>query len=140
MRWVFLLLAMLNAFCYVWYQQGVPLKSKEILPLPSHGGVQQDIRLLSESVSPSVLSSHQCIYLGRSIPESEARTIEQRLISWDIRVRFGEWLDDSGGVFWLKVLPESRRLVDETLLERLRQDFPDLKSQIMSCKIIATFE
>ena len=144
MRWIFLLLVMLNAFYYVWYQQGVPLSPKEILPVsPSSKGVRQNIQLVSEAErgqpkSVPVSSRRECVYLGRGISESEARTVEQRLVSWDIRVQFGKWLDDSAGVFWLKVLPESRRLVDDSLLGRLTQDFPELKSRIMSCEAIAT--
>jgi hypothetical protein len=66
--------------------------------------------------------------------------MEQRLTSLDIQTQFGRWQDDSGEVFWLKVAPESRRLVDDVLVGRLRQDFQQLKSKIMSCEGIATTE
>lgn len=49
MRWLFLLLLVLNAFYYVWHQQEAPLRAKDVTPLSLYRGSQQDIRLLSES-------------------------------------------------------------------------------------------
>ncbi|MFJ5301009.1 hypothetical protein ACIQAL_31345 [Pseudomonas sp. NPDC088368] len=145
MRWVFLLLVMLNAFYYVWHQQEAPLRPKEVTPLSLYKGAQQDIRLLSESGAGRLeggtkAAGAQCIYLGGGVSQGDARTMEQRLTSLDIQTQFGRWQDDSGEVFWLKVAPESRRLVDDVLVGRLRQDFQQLKSKIMSCEGIATTE
>ncbi len=136
MRWVFLLLMMLNVFYYVWHQQEAPLRPKEVAPLSLLRGVKQDIQLLSES-SPAK-PANQCLYLGGDIPQADAKAIEQRLTSLDIQTQFGKRLDASGAVYWLKVVTDSRRLVDDSLLGRLRQDFPQLKSEIMSCEGIAT--
>lgn len=47
MRWLFLLLLVLNAFYYVWHQQEAPLRAKDVTPLSLYRGPQQDIRLLS---------------------------------------------------------------------------------------------
>lgn len=143
MRWVFMLLLMLNAFYYVWHQQEAPLRPKEVTPLSLYRGAQQDIRLLSESDSassrdPNRQSGNQCLYLGGDIRQDEARIIEQRLTSLDIQTQFGKRLDESGGTYWLRIAPDSRRLVDEALLSGLNQDFPRLKSKIMSCEGIAT--
>jgi hypothetical protein len=143
MRWFFLLLVMLNGFYYVWNQQEAPLRPKEVAPLSLFKGAQQDIRLLSESGAQSYGSASrqvgdQCLYLGGGVAQNEARTIEQRLTSLDIRTQFGRRLDDVGAIYWLKVEPDSRRLVDDGLLGGLKQDFPQLKSKIMSCEGIAT--
>lgn len=143
MRWVFVLLLMLNALYYVWHQQELPLRPKEVASLSRYRGPQQDIRLLSESDSGLARDSGrslsaQCLYLGGDIQQDEARTIEQRLTSLDIQTRFGKRMDDSGGVYWLRIEPDSRRLMDEPLLSGLSQDFPRLKSKIMSCEGIAT--
>lgn len=143
MRWFFLLLVLLNAFYYVWRQQEAPIRPKEITAISQYKGAQQDIRLLSESAggqseaAPKVPSG-KCIYLGGEISESRARTVEQRLTSLDIQTQFGKWPNDSGGIFWLKVKPESRRLMDDGLVGELKNDFPELKSKIMSCEGIAT--
>ncbi|MFJ3487923.1 hypothetical protein ACIPL1_31535 [Pseudomonas sp. NPDC090202] len=141
MRWVFLLLLMLNAFYYVWHQQEAPLRPKEVAPLSLYRGTQQDIRLLSESHPGQVSSPEivkQCLYLGGGISQGDARTLEQRLTSLDIQTQFGRTVDSAGGVYWLKVAPESRRLVDDVLLAGLAQDFPELKNKIMSCESVAT--
>lgn len=137
MRWVFLLLVMLNGFYYLWHQQQAPLRPKEVAPLAQFKGVRQDIRLLSESGMDSG-GNAQCLYLGGEIPPNQARTIEQRLTSLDIQTQFGKRADESGGVYWLKIQPESRRLIDDAMLLNLTQDFPQLKSKIMSCEGVAT--
>lgn len=49
MRWLFLLLLVLNVFYYVWHQQEAPLKVKEVAPLSLYKGNQQEIRLLRET-------------------------------------------------------------------------------------------
>jgi hypothetical protein len=146
MRWLFLLLVMLNAFYYVWHQQEATPRPKEVMLLSIYKGAQQNIHLVSESGSglssdqSSRRASGQCLYLGGEIPQKEAKTVEQRLTSLDIETQFGKRPDDFAGVYWLKIAPESRRLVDEGLLGKLRQDFPQLKSKIMSCEGIATVE
>lgn len=48
MRWLFLLLLVLNAFYFVWNRQQAPLEPKEVTPV-ALSGVRQDVRLLSES-------------------------------------------------------------------------------------------
>ncbi|TDV59308.1 hypothetical protein [Pseudomonas sp. LP_7_YM] len=145
MRWIFLLLAMLNAFYYVWHQQEMPLTPKEASPLSLYKGAQQDIRLLNEdgvdlSEVRSRLNSTQCLYLGGDMPESEVRAIQQRLTSLDIQTRFSKLMGDSIAGYWLKIAPGSSRLLDELLLKALKQDFPLLKNEIISCAGIATAE
>lgn len=40
--------------------------------------------------------------------------------------------------YWVRIAPESRRLVDDMLLERLAADFSGLKHQLMSCEGVAS--
>lgn len=143
MRWFFLLLLMLNVLYYVWHQQEAPLRPKEVTPLALYRGAQQNIRLLSEagavgSVEVGNAPASQCLYLGGNIPQDRAHTIEQRLMSLDIQTEFAKRPDDSGGIYWLRIAPDSRRLVSDALMNGLNQDFPELKSKIMSCEGIAT--
>ena len=49
MRWIFMLLVVLNAFYYVWHQQQVPMQAKEVAPLSLYQDSRRDIQLLSES-------------------------------------------------------------------------------------------
>ena len=49
MRWVFLLLLVLNLFYYVWHQQQAPLRVKEVEPMALYQGVQKGLQLLDAS-------------------------------------------------------------------------------------------
>lgn len=145
MRWVFLLLVILNVFYYVWHQQEAPLKPKEVASLSTYKGGQQNIRLLSESSAGSDSGNQgqvdaQCIYLGGDISQGLIKTLQQRLVALDIRAQVVRRSEDAGGVFWVRIAPESGRLVDEALVGRLREDFPQIKNKIMSCEGIATVE
>ncbi|WP_024682566.1 hypothetical protein [Pseudomonas syringae] len=140
MRWLFLLLLMLNAFYYIWHQQEAPLRAKEVMPLSLHRASQQDIRLLSESDAGRVSHDRdaQCLYVGGFARQEDARLVEQRLNSLDIQSQFQPLQTSGATAYWLKIDPESRRLVEAGLISQLGQDFPQLKNQIMSCEGIAT--
>lgn len=135
MRWLFLLLLMLNSFYYIWHQQEAPLRAKEVTSLSSYKGSQQDIRLLSESGQGG---EDKCLYLGGFARQEDARLVEQRLTSLDIQSQFLPLDASSTPSYWLKIAPVSRRLVDDGLVRGLVQDFPQLKNKIMSCEGIAT--
>jgi hypothetical protein len=137
MRWLFLLLLMLNSLYYIWHQQEAPLRAKEVTSLSSYKGSQQDIRLLSES-GQGRESEDKCLYLGGFARQEDARLVEQRLISLDIQSQFQPLDASSTPSYWLKISPVSRRLVDDGLVRGLEQDFPQLKNKIMSCEGIAT--
>lgn len=221
MRWIFLLLVVLNLFYYVWHQQQAPLRVNEIEPAPVAQGEKGDIRLLSESQAPvrrPVQASQEqeavCLFLGSFERESDAGVVEQRLLSLDIRSRV-QSVDAVGGVdfwvylaplasrqaslrqlrelqarridsyiitegdlangislgifprsdsaesvmqrlraagyepamrelpraqrsYWVRVAPESRRLADDFLLQRLASDFNGLQHQLMPCEGIAS--
>ncbi|MDU8431833.1 hypothetical protein RYA99_21745 [Pseudomonas syringae pv. actinidifoliorum] len=140
MRWLFLLLLMLNGFYYLWHQQEAPLRAKEVMPLSLHRATQQDIRLLSESDANRVSQDAEtkCLYLGGFLRQEDARLVEQRLNSLDIQSQFRPLQSSGSTAYWLKIIPESRRLVEASVMTQLSQDFPQLKNQIMSCEGIAT--
>ncbi|NQD93914.1 SPOR domain-containing protein [Pseudomonas sp. CrR25] len=220
MRWMFLLLVVLNLFYYVWHQQQAPMQAKEIAPLTLLSQGRQGIRLLSESGAPDRRVSDAppteavCLFLGGFEQESAAAEIEQRLLSLDIRSRV-QSVDAAAGVeywvylpplasrqaslrqlrelqarkidsyiitqgelangislgifsrsdsaesvtqrlrdagyepllkelsrahrsYWVRIAPESRRLADDSLLQRLAFDFNGLQHQLMPCEGIAT--
>ncbi len=65
MRWLFLLLLVLNVFYYVWHQQEAPLKVKEVAPLSLYKGNQQEIRLLRETgLSAPPRRRDECLVVG----------------------------------------------------------------------------
>ncbi|MFI8483397.1 SPOR domain-containing protein [Pseudomonas sp. NPDC078700] len=221
MRWIFLLLVVLNAFYYVWHQQQAPLRPKEVAPLAQQQNTKRDIHLLSETdnqqrrtpvIEPP--TDDTCMYLGSFEQRSEAQVVEQRLISLDINSEVRS-VDDQAGVdywvyipplgsrsaslrqlkelqarnidsylisqgdlengislgifprkdsaqsviqrledvgyasslrelprahrsYWVRIAPESRRLADDSLLEKLAFDFNGLKHQLMPCESIAS--
>lgn len=140
MRWIFLLLLTLNAFYYIWHQQEAPLRAKEVMPLALHRASGQDIRLLRETEGGHAPAEAEknCLYIGGLTRQEEVRAVEQRLNSLDIHSQFQAPPAAGPAVYWLKILPESRRLVGDGLLDQLIRDFPQLKNKIMSCESIAS--
>lgn len=221
MRWMFLLLVVLNLFYYVWHQQQAPLRPKEVAPLTLAQDSKRDIQLLSESDEPArreqavrEVAGAVCLFLGGFELESAATAVEQRLISLDIRSRVQSmdaaaeveyWVylpplasrqaslrqlkelqarkidsyiitqgDLANGIslgifpredsaksvmqrlrdagyesalrelprsrrsYWVRIAPESRRLVGDALLQSLAFDFNGLQHQLMPCESIAT--
>ncbi|AZE57806.1 MULTISPECIES: hypothetical protein [Pseudomonas] len=148
MRWLFLLLLVLNAFYYVWHQQEAPLRAKDVTPLSLYRGTQQDIRLLSESadgvarrdrIKPSD-GQNTCLYIGGFSDRRQALSVEQRLTSLDIKVKVQLLSAPDTSGYWLRVAPESRRLADDLPFENLAKEFNELKHKIMQCEGIATLE
>ncbi len=146
MRWLFLLLLVLNAFYYIWHQQEAPLRAKDVTPLSLYKGSQQDIRLLSESSDAVVRrdrargadAQNACLYIGGFADERQAQLLEQRLTSLDIKVRVQLLNAADASGYWLRVAPESRRLADDLSFENLAKEFNDLKHKIMLCEGVAT--
>ncbi|RDS89482.1 hypothetical protein [Pseudomonas fluorescens] len=148
MRWLFLLLLILNAFYYIWHQQEAPLRAKDVTPLSLYRNTQQDIRLLSESSDAVVRkerakasdAQNTCLYIGGFADQRQAQFLEQRLASLDIKVKVQLLSAPDAQGYWLRVAPESRRLADDLPFENLAKEFNELKHKIMLCEGIATLE
>ncbi|WP_095109693.1 hypothetical protein [Pseudomonas sp. Irchel 3E20] len=149
MRWLFLLLVVLNVFYYFWHQQEAPLRAKDVMPLTLYRGSQQDIRLVSESAitgmswgaggaAPQAKST--CLFVGGFASSQEVQSLERRLAGLQIRSRRES--AGLGGVMgvWLRIEPESRNLLDDPLLQNLAKEFNELKHKIMPCEGVATQE
>lgn len=129
MRWLFLLLLVLNLFYYVWHQQQAPLRVKEVEPMSLYRGAQQDIRLLSEvdrqqrreqAVAPAAAATETCLFLGSFQQEGAAREVEQRLMSLDIQ---GEvrGIDAAAGLdYWVYLAPLASRQASLRQLKELQ--------------------
>ncbi|WP_369989374.1 hypothetical protein [Pseudomonas xanthosomatis] len=141
MRWLFLLLLVLNVFYYVWHQQEAPLKVKDVAPLSLYKGNQQEIRLLKETgVSAPPRRRDECLVVGGLSAREQLEALRQRLVSLDIgAVPVAGQLPGADGL-WLKIAPESERLLDQQVLSSLSNDFKDLKHKIIFCQGIATGE
>jgi hypothetical protein len=148
MRWLFLLLLVLNVFYYVWHQQEAPLRAKDVTPLNLYRGSQQDIHLLSETAdalvrrAPGTSSDtpKSCVYIG-GVPRLEvARQLEQRLAASGVVGRtapLGSLGSSGAGEFWVQISPDSTGKVNETLLQNLSKEFNELKHKIMPCEGVA---
>ncbi|QQE83681.1 hypothetical protein [Pseudomonas putida] len=141
MRWLFLLLLVLNVFYYVWHQQEAPLKAKDVAPLSLYKGNQQEIRLLREAgVATPARRRDECLVVGGLGGRDQIDALRQRLLSLDITaLPVSGQLPGADGL-WLKISPESERLLDQTVLATLSNDFKDLKHKIIFCQGIATGE
>ncbi|MCF4996324.1 hypothetical protein GIW70_01870 [Pseudomonas syringae] len=142
MRWLFLLLVVLNVFYYVWHQQEAPLRAKDVTPLNLYRGSQQDIRLLSESDKVrerSDAKSNQCLFVGGLSRLDMVQVLMRRLA--DIGVRAQPSRDDSPeSGRWLQIAPESRGLLGDIQLQNLSKEFNELKHKIMQCEGVAPAE
>ncbi len=130
MRWILLLLILLNAFYYVWHQQQAPLRAKEVEPATAYQAARKDIRLLSEAESPRVRAPSSvpvensapeaavCLFLGSFDGRAQAEVVEQRLLSLDIRADVRS-IDAAAGVeYWVYLPPLASR---QASLRQLRE-------------------
>ncbi|WP_265533472.1 hypothetical protein [Pseudomonas saponiphila] len=148
MRWLFLLLFVLNVFYYVWHQQEAPLRAKEVMPLSLYRGSQQDIRLLSESTDAverrdkgRVADAEAgCLYLGGFVRRESAQGLERRLGELGVEARLQVLNAPGSSGFWLRISPESKHLLDDSQLLSLAKEFNELKHKIMPCEGVATVE
>ncbi|WP_311883743.1 MULTISPECIES: hypothetical protein [unclassified Pseudomonas] len=143
MRWLFLLLLVLNAFYYVWHQQEAPLRAKDVTPLSLYRGSQQDIRLLSEAASDVREGQggrqQECLFLGGFSRQESISALQQRLAEMGIDVRSSSRAA-SGAGYWLSVAPQSQRLLGDAPLQNLSKEFNELKHKIMLCEGVAPAE
>lgn len=134
MRWLFLLLLVLNVFYAVWHQQEVPVRPKELAPLSLYKGDKRDIQLLSESGSAS--GKAVCLFVGGFSGRAQAEPLQARLLQLGIDAR----LVSEQSVYWARIEPGSRSRLSDSALESLSNEFNDLKHKIMQCEGIATVE
>jgi hypothetical protein len=148
MRWLFLLLLVLNLFYYVWQQQEAPLRAKDVTPLSLYRGSQQDIHLLSETADApvgrdsgkSAEGRKTCVYLGGFVRPETVGQLEQRLAALGVVARtvsLGSTDVTEAGGFWVQVSPQSTGKINEMFLQNLAKEFNELKHKIMPCEGVA---
>ena len=145
MRWLFLLLLVLNGFYYVWHQQEAPLRAKDVTPLNLYRGAQQDIRLLSEaSEAPRdktrAPAEATCLYLGGYVRQDAAQALERRLSGMEVKFQSLPRNGAEPSGYWVRIAPESRRWLDDLQLINLSKEFNELKHKIMPCEGVAPTE
>ncbi|WP_460926826.1 hypothetical protein [Pseudomonas sp. MC6] len=143
MRWLFLLLLVLNVFYYVWHQQEAPLRAKDVTPLSLYRGAQQDIRLLSETTGDirekQGMRRQECHFLGGFSRQESISALQQRLADMGVNVQPSS-KDAPGTGYWLSVAPESQHLLGGAQLVNLSKEFNELKHKIMLCEGVAPAE
>ncbi|WP_339454445.1 hypothetical protein [Pseudomonas sp. EA_5y_Pfl2_R50] len=143
MRWLFLLLLVLNVFYYVWHQQEAPLRAKDVTPLSMYRGSQQDIRLLSEASGGAgenqIESRAECLFLGGLFRQEQILALQRKLVDLGVRGQSVSG-DEAGPGYWLSVPPESKRLLGDAQLQNLSKEFNELKHKIMLCVGVAPAE
>ena len=123
MRWLLLLLVVLNLLFYVHNQQRAPDRVVEAPVLPRSTG-DSSIRLLSESAPAdrrapvALVDDASCLYLGGFDDESMAAAVRQRLLSLDIASDI-QGLDVAAGIdYWVYLPPLVSR---QASLRQLRE-------------------
>jgi hypothetical protein len=146
MRWLFLLLLVLNGFYYIWHQQEAPLRAKDVTPLSLYRGSQQDIRLLSEANDVSkdkgktASTDNGCLYLGGYTRQESAQAVERRLSGMEVKFQSLPRAGVESAGYWVRIAPESRRWLDDLQLQNLSKEFNELKHKIMPCEGVAPIE
>ncbi|MDZ5431627.1 hypothetical protein T3H00_02965 [Pseudomonas fluorescens] len=146
MRWLFLLLLVLNVFYYIWHQQEAPLRAKDVTPLSLYRGSQQDIRLLSEATvstkdkAKAPQSDAGCLYVGGFARQDIIQGLERRLSGMDVKFQTLPKGSAESAVYWVRIAPESRRWLDDLQLLNLSREFNELKHKIMPCEGVAPAE
>ena len=142
MRWLFLLLVVLNIFYFVWHQQEAPLKAKEVVSLSLYKGSKQEIQLLSETrtglvpLQPKDSTNSDkgvCFYLSGLIRSDVEIKIKKSLSDAGIKSELDS-LDGAGaGDFVLVLTPSDNVQAVEKVLQSLLNEFNELKYEKKQC-------
>ena len=130
MRWVFLLLLVLNLFYYVWHQQQAPLRVREVEPMALYHGGQKKLQLLDAAdrakvrgepvQSPVREVDETCLFLGGFQQEEAAQQVAQRLIALDIQADVRPVNAAAGLDYWVYLAPLASRQASLRQLKELQ--------------------
>lgn len=125
MRWLFLLLVVLNVSFYAFQLQLSPLQVTQVAPLVPYSASGSRIELLSESaLAPreqkrtGAMENESCLFLGGFDEEGAARALEQRLLSLDIQATVQTAETAAGIDYWVYLPPLASR---QASLRQLRE-------------------
>ena len=142
MRWLFLLLVVLNVFYYIWHQQEAPLRAKEVVSLSLYKGSHQGIRLLSEArpaageVTAPVVQEQgaQCLLLANLPTEEQLHSLQRRLSDMGVQSVQVEAQQPEMPGYALKIGPQATPAASEMVLQNLVNEFNGLKYKKMRCE------
>lgn len=115
MRWIFLLLAALNIFYFVWTRQQPVSLADGVAPFALSEGARKDIRLISEQGRAAAAQGSGrteeglCLHLGGFESEERASLLAQRLLSLDIPVQQTAISAEFAKDYWVYLPPFGSR-------------------------------
>lgn len=141
MRWLFLLLVVLNVFYYVWHKLEAPLKIREVQSISGSVEGRRTIHLLSEVRLAVSLANYQkasgsngfCIYLAGISDAEQVRSLELKLASLNLRLVRVTPLTAEIEAFHYRVAQESPLQVSEELMQGLANEFNGLIYKKSGC-------
>jgi hypothetical protein len=126
MRWLFMLLVVLNLFYYVWHLQGVASEPRPAEYSALKAAEKHNIQLLSEAserLAPAVAGASSaepetCLFIGGAAQRDLADQLRQRVLSLGAQGDIREESVASDTDFWLYLPPLASR---EASLRQLRE-------------------
>lgn len=128
-RWLLLLLLVLNVFYYVWHQQQSLIELQGVEPVTQSHSYQKNISLLSELpdkaerkivASAVAVDPTACMFFGSFDSLEEAEVLRQRLAGLDIGTGTQEVSAVSGVDYWVYLPPLASRSASLRQLKELQ--------------------
>jgi hypothetical protein len=140
MRWLFLLLLVLNGCYLVWNLQDAPVRAKDISASAQASKGRQDIQLLSEAGNaPNESGKADCDFLGGYSDRTRLLPLAEKLRARDVPIQAFVMADTNGqNAHWLRVAGGA--LEGSGGLVEVFRDINGLKHKINRCEGIATPE
>lgn len=126
MRWVFLLLLLLNSLYYGWSHLNASARAGNVLMLERYPETHESIHLVSdrsaykESDPVALPTGDVCMYVGGMAREEAVKQLEQRLLSLDIQADIEEVDSTVATDYWLYLPPLASRQASLRLLKELQ--------------------
>lgn len=126
MRWVFLLLLLLNSLYYGWSYLNASARAGNVLVLERHPETHESIRLVGdrsaykENDPVALPAGDVCMYVGGMAREEAVKQLEQRLLSLDIQADIEEVDSTVATDYWLYLPPLASRQASLRLLKELQ--------------------
>ena len=127
MRWLFLLLVVLNAFYFIWHHQAAPLRVKEVASLSAYKGSKQGIQLINEVVTEKLSVDDECIYLSGPEAEGVDKETLLKLMEKELQV------EQVGGRGGFKIIEAPAAMKGEQKLLNLMNEFKHLRFEKKPC-------
>lgn len=142
MRWLFLLLLVLNGFYLVWNLQDAPIRAKDIGTVQSGQRGSNGIQLLSEANearTPQPGAGSTCLFVGGYHDQRDGVILTKRL--HDAGLTYQPYFLDgeAGREHWLR-LPTGQNADDDAKAAEVLRNISGLSKKIIPCEGIATPE